>query len=78
MTKKEFREGYFSDLEESIEQMVDQRNVKAEIVLQEVVREGAPIFMRYMRRKDVPPTDILRRLTEKLIAIDLATIQPLG
>lgn len=29
MTKKEFREGYFSDLEESIEQMVDQRNVKS-------------------------------------------------
>lgn len=59
-------------VERSVEQTL-QREASSRVVLEQIVREGAPIFMAYKMRGRIPDIDNLEHIATKILAIVVAT-----
>ncbi len=69
------------DVIQRVERSVDrtlERESSSRVVLEQIVREGAPIFMAYKMRGRVPDIDSLERIASKILAIVVATEEARG
>lgn len=62
----------FSRVEQGVERILD-REQSSRGVLNQVIQEGAPMFMSYKMRGRVPSVEALERVATKLLAIVVAT-----
>ena len=62
----------FRRIEQDVERILD-REPSSRGVLNQVIQEGAPMFMAYKMRGRVPSVDALERVATKLLAIVVAT-----
>jgi len=60
----------FRRIEQDVERILDP---SSRGVLNQVIQEGAPMFMAYKMRGRVPSVDALERVATKLLAIVVAT-----
>nr|DAF89963.1 MAG TPA: hypothetical protein [Siphoviridae sp. ctwHj1] len=65
-------ERVFDRVERDVETVLN-REKDSRGVLNQVIQEGAPLFMAYKMKGRVPPVDALERVAIKLLAIVVAT-----